>query len=382
MARLSQNTNISQIKWFDKRNIDTQRSIVLNDLNGFVLPHAGTKYTGKIISDTIRFKPTKYFNTILIFYCPSNHTENIIFKKNKYFHEYYVVKKTMELALENWGITRPIRIVGINILTQDIKSVDIENTFFVISADFSHHLTLNDAISKENIAVNSIFFKNWNSRNTRVVDDIETFKLFNKIIMNNTDWNYHWVGRTRSPNNIRGVGYLSFLIRDRPYLENENIDGFFVTVYDKHMKQRECLGKFFNSDRDKDQWSESNEQQFINDTIQKAKTTSRLTGGRNLNVPVSNYTVTYLYKDNYRLKMIRGWHGVKYGAFFLPSVLLENTFDNGDWITPNDTIWPSDTDFNVSETISKLIDKYNQPGFSQKNPVLYKVKVRHEYITY
>ena len=45
-----------------------------------------------------------------------------------------------------------------------------------------------------------------------------------------------------------------------------------------------------------------------------AKTQSRLTNGKFLNIPIKYYTITYLYKD-YR-KMIRGYHGIKTNAFY------------------------------------------------------------------
>ena len=56
-----------------------------------------------------------------------------------------------------------------------------------------------------------------------------------------------WVGRTRSPGH-KGVGYLSYLIRDNKF---EDPSGIFVTVYDKNMNSKECLGEWF----DKKKWT-------------------------------------------------------------------------------------------------------------------------------
>ena len=45
--------------WFNKNDIVISKSITLDDIHGYVLPHAGTKHTGEIISHTLRFKPKK-----------------------------------------------------------------------------------------------------------------------------------------------------------------------------------------------------------------------------------------------------------------------------------------------------------------------------------
>jgi hypothetical protein len=50
--------------------------------------------------------------------------------------------------------------------------------------------------------------------------------------------------------------------------------------------------------------------------------------------------VTYLFRARDR-EFIRGWHGVlANGAFYLPDVFLENTFESGQWITGNNIEWP------------------------------------------
>ena len=52
--------------WFKKEHIDTQKPIkLLDNLHGYVLPHAGTSYTGNILSHTLQFRPTKKFKHIL-----------------------------------------------------------------------------------------------------------------------------------------------------------------------------------------------------------------------------------------------------------------------------------------------------------------------------
>ena len=52
--------------WFDKDDINISRSITIEDIHGYVLPHAGTKHTGHILSHTLRFKPKKNFSKVII----------------------------------------------------------------------------------------------------------------------------------------------------------------------------------------------------------------------------------------------------------------------------------------------------------------------------
>ena len=50
--------------WFNKTDLQTHSIITVNDLYGYVLPHAGTTHTGHIISHTLRFRPTKKIKKI------------------------------------------------------------------------------------------------------------------------------------------------------------------------------------------------------------------------------------------------------------------------------------------------------------------------------
>ena len=149
------------------------------------------------------------------------------------------------------------------------------------------------------------------------------------------------------------VGYLSFLIRDSPTPTIHPPDGIFVTMYDKKMHHRECTGKWFDKQTP---WTIQDENTLIDETAVNAKTTSRLTGGQYLNVTVDKYTITYLYKKRTK-KMIRGWHGIKKDAFYLPSVFLENTFEDGSWITSDDALWKPNKHFKLSHTFKKLQEK-------------------------
>ena len=192
-------------------------------------------------------------------------------------------------------------------------------------------------------------------------------KLLKKI-------NLQWIGRTRSPksSNTEGVGYLSFLLRSQPKPKPKvnKPYGLFVTAYDENMNQRECLGEY--------EWSKIIEKELIEKVITKAKTTSRLTGGKNLNIPVKYYTITYLYKSTLS-RFIRGYHAVLKNALYLPGVFLENTFDNGKWIKSSDTSWPQEYNFDKNETNTKLNIKAGKSENTQWT--LFDCKVKHVKLT-
>ena len=97
-------------------------------------------------------------------------------------------------------------------------------------------------------------------------------------------------------------------------------------------------------------------------------------------MPISCYSVTYLYKENTK-KFIRGWHGIKKDAFYLPDVFLENTFNNGKWITSNDTHWPKNNIFKLNQTFKKLSLKANKTAKKYSHRyTLYSTKVKYENI--
>ena len=147
----------------------------------------------------------------------------------------------------------------------------------------------------------------------------------------------------------------------------------FVTVYDKLLHPRECLGEWFY---DKP-WNIKKENALIKKVLDLGKTTSRLTGGRFVNIPLSNYTVTYLYEDTNK-NFIRGWHGIKYNAFYLPDVLLEHTFNNGKWITKEDKLWPQENRFYIKDTLEMLVRKANIS--KNKQYILYFTNEYHKQI--
>ena len=74
--------------WFNKNDIIFKNKIVIEDLHGYVLPHAGTKHTGDIIAHTLRFKPKKKFTKVFILYYPSNEKPNI---NGKHHQGYFVL---------------------------------------------------------------------------------------------------------------------------------------------------------------------------------------------------------------------------------------------------------------------------------------------------
>ena len=345
--------------WFSNNDINIDHIIELDNLHGYILPHAGTKYTGNIISETLRFKPEKYFDTIIILYFPINNRPNVY---NKYHHEYYVPYKSMNYVINNiWFINHDINYIDIDVRNINnnnnigyIKDI-LDTSLIIVSADFSHFLPLQKAIQLENKAAHALMHRYIYNNEVflDVVDHIKCFIILYKIIP--YYWYMQWIGRTRSPGE-KGVGYLSFLIREEKQQNYYNSpNGLFVTAYDKNMQQRECLGIWYSDNI----WSKESENNKIKEVINKAKTTSRLTNGKYLNIPVTHYTITYLYIDNQINYPIRGWHGILSNAFYLPDVLLENTYDNGKWIKSTDIIWEQGNLFNINDTLDKLSKKAN-----------------------
>jgi len=346
--------------WFNNKHIVLNNIFKLNNIHGYVLPHASTKYTGHIISHTLQFKPTKLFKKIYIIYYPSQKYPNI----DKYFHEYYVPFKSLEYVLQHYWKVTNVEIIGINVsFTHSLLKIDLKKSLIVVSADFSHHLTMNKAIELENKAAHGLMFRDLNKTYMKVVDDVKSFDILYKIIPNN--WDLQWIGRSRSPG-IKGVGYLSFIIKENKI--NKIPNGIFITAYDSQMNSRECLGEWFNHSK---KYSKSIEKNLKHKVIKLGQENSRLTDGRNIHLSITHYSITYLYKDKHYIKPIRGWHGIKYNSFYLPEVLLENTFNNGKWFTIKDKEWIQNNNFNISETLSKLNEKSGLYNDSNKYELYY-----------
>ena len=327
--------------WFAAKDIIKHDIIPVADLNGYVLPHASTEFTGGIISHTLRFRPVKKFNKILIIYYPSSDKPDI---DDTYYHEYYVPWKSLETVFGT-----AIRYEGILIGSTNTIALDSQ-TLVVVSADFSHFLPFHKAIELENKAAHALMFRHIKEDYIDAVDDVKSFRMLYDIIPKT--WLLQWIGRTRS-RGIKAVGYLTFLLRETPLkIDAVKASGMFVTVFSDNLTPRECLGEWFNGTK---KWSPSIEKNLIDKVLRLGNTTSRLTGGMELNVPLTNYTVTYLYKENTTTPFVRGWHGLLHNAFYLPEVFLENTFENGNWIKPGYKEWQQSTNgFNISETLKML----------------------------
>ena len=292
-----------QPRWFTGENIiPTQEPIVVDDVCGYVLPHAGTEYTGDIIQHTLRFQPRNLesIRRVYIYYYPANTRPDVTINvnnqtgslddsddndhrvilssihKNKCHHELYVPFRSILHYFRYWRMNiEKIQFIPVNVramaagggsgsktmrrgkhTTESRKRV-IKYTndyFFIISADFSHHKPFQYAIPAENKAAHAIVTGSLNSRNGSItshdasylneIDDVHTFRAF---MRQHSNLSFQWIGRTRSPGKS-AVGYLSFLIRPvfQPTTTNVPIDGIFVTCYDAEMNARECLGEWFS----------------------------------------------------------------------------------------------------------------------------------------
>ena len=130
-----------------KNDLKFHQSVADKSIRGYVLPHAGTKYTGKIISHTLRFKPTYKFKKVVIIYYPVSDKPNV---HNRYYHEYYVPMKSIKHFIDNKWNMKKVSYVGINLrsdinkldITDITDTVDTTDSLIIVSADFSHFFTL------------------------------------------------------------------------------------------------------------------------------------------------------------------------------------------------------------------------------------------------
>lgn len=348
------------LDWFSNNDMKEFETIEIDDLHGYVLPHAGTRYTGNILSHTLRFKPKKKFTKVIILYLPSSSEPNV----GDDYHEHYVPYNSIQYIINNVWKIKNITYEKYNII--DNEPINYTNeSIVIVSADFSHFLDLHKAIELENKAAHAIMHRELTTHTDyiKVIDHVDTFKKLYEIIPK--DYILQWVGRTRSEGE-KGVGYLSFLLRNTADPNKIKPDGLFITAYDEKMQQRECLGEW--------KWSPSIEENLKEKVIRLGGETSRLTGGQDLDIPITNYTVTYLYEEEKKNKFIRGWHNTKLDAFFLSDVYLENTFDDGTWIQNVHKEWKFG-DFKMDETRDKLSKKAGY--YSDNDIILYNSRVKH-----
>ena len=346
--------------WFKENDILKYnfKPIAVDNLHGYVLPHAGTAHSGHILAHTLRFRPTKNFERVLIIYLPAMKQPNV----GDEYHEYHVPKSALQLYYPN----NRYEYIGFNVLQDDISDLkmgfNLNDTLVVVSADFSHFLDLQTALKTETCGAKAIMHREVGHSCRKHVDDMRSFEVLYKLLDKTKV--LQWIGRTRSSGE-KGVGYLSFLIRDKPNPQKRRPDGLFVSAYDRDMRSRECLGEY--------NWSRETEKALIARVLQAARTTSRLTGGRHRDVPITHYTVEYLYRDT-KNKFIRGVHAIKSVALYLPSVFLENVYDNGTWIQERDREWPQEHQFDLTETLGQLEVKGGQEG---RDYDLYTTEVVH-----
>lgn len=426
-------------QWFTVEDIiPNQQPIVVDDVCGYVLPHAGTEYTGDIIQHTLRFQPINVDNIhrVYIYYYPANSRPDVTISvsnqtgsdydddkdhrvilscipKNKCHHELYVPFRSILHYFRYWRMNIDnIQFIPVNVRAmsgggggangsktmrrgkytmtrKQLRHGGGNDSFFIISADFSHHKPFQYAIDAENKAAHAIITESLSASGSAYLNEIDDVRTFRVFMRKHKNLSFQWIGRTRSPGES-AVGYLSFLIRPRFQPTTATIrlfDGIFVTCYDAEMNARECLGMWYGSDGG-EQWNQPGEDVFVNEVTQKARTTSRLTGGKNKDIPITRCVITYLFKDAEVAKIsttstgfIRGWHSIRTNAIYLPDVLLEHAKEDGQWITPRDLEWRVSRNhdgntnrFDVSETLRELDEKAGVGIPTTKNITLYMVR--------
>jgi hypothetical protein len=253
-----------------------ESTVEVDDVYGYVLPHAGTKYTGDIIQHTCRFRPknVEVIKRVYIYYYPANEKPDVILPRGEptanndddiirlalsasasasasassaCHHELYVPFRTILHYFRQWNVnTTSITFIPVNIRDiftgrrgggdrtrtfrqnksripqRSVKyraTVGTNRDFFIISADFSHHKPFQYAIPAENKAAHAIVTGSLNSRNgnstshdASYLNEIDDTRTFRAFMRRHPNLSFQWIGRTRSPGES-AVGYLTFLIR-------------------------------------------------------------------------------------------------------------------------------------------------------------------------
>ena len=253
-----------------------ESTVEVDDVYGYVLPHAETKYTGDIIQHTCRFRPknVEVIKRVYIYYYPANEKPDVILPRGEptanndddiirlalsasasasasassaCHHELYVPFRTILHYFRQWNVnTTSITFIPVNIRDiftgrrgggdrtrtfrqnksripqRSVKyraTVGTNRDFFIISADFSHHKPFQYAIPAENKAAHAIVTGSLNSRNgnstshdASYLNEIDDTRTFRAFMRRHPNLSFQWIGRTRSPGES-AVGYLTFLIR-------------------------------------------------------------------------------------------------------------------------------------------------------------------------
>ena len=130
-----------QPRWFTSKDIvPNQQPIIVDDVCGYVLPHAGTEYTGDIIQHTLRFQPRNIesIRRVYIYYYPANSIPDVTINvsnqtgseydddddriilssihKNKCHHELYVPFRSILHYFRYWKMNiEKIQFVPVNV---------------------------------------------------------------------------------------------------------------------------------------------------------------------------------------------------------------------------------------------------------------------------
>ena len=390
-------------QWFSVKDIDSSIPIYrTDDINGYVLPHAGTEYTGDIIRHTLQFQPghLESIRRVYIYYYPANSSPDVTINgssshigsnddndiddriilscisSNKCHHELYVPFRTLLHYFRKWNVnTGGITFIPVNVRdiligrrggrtrtfrpNRSSKRIHSRkkyrwhngggssggrggsgsgSDFYILSADFSHHKPFQYAISAENKAAHEI-----------VTDTLSGAATPTAYLNEIDDTRTFRVFKQKHPS-------LSFQWIGRTRSPGESAVGylsFLIRPVFQPSKSKMPIDGIFVTCYDAGMnareclgkwfaenggWSRSVESGFINEVKRKAQTESRLTGGQGTHLPITRCVITYLFTERDHT-FIRGWHSIQTNAIYLPDVLLEHAKEDGSWITPRDTEW-------------------------------------------
>lgn len=333
--------------WFETQHLQRHQPVVTEDMLGVALPHAGTAHCGHVLSHTLRFRPRVVPLKFVLLYLPAQRTPDADSEAPTWLapqHRHHEVVVPLLAMLHLWPSTVKASWTFYDV-SRDIPR-GMTGTFVVVSSDWSHFRQFSAVRHAEDAAASALTHGSFIRPD--IVDSLPAFRFGT---LPHTSW--QWVGRSRSVG-MRGVGYLSFLLRRDPVSLRGTV-GFFVTGYGPSFQARECLGEY-----------EDVTLRGLRTLVQKVRRLAATQSPRlsphakAIDARDVNMVVSLLYPSKLT-QFIRGWHTVRAcGATYLSNVFLEHTHESGIWMDATYDTWVPpyhQLQFDMKHTLKQLMLK-------------------------
>ena len=339
--------------WFRAAHLKPHARIVVDDMVGLCLPHAGTLHCGSVLSHALRFAPSRPPARFVLLYVPAQSVPDADAEAPAWVpaeHRHHEVVVPLRAVLHLWpelaeaGKAR----WHFHDASSTKRAPSPRGAFVVVSCDGSHHMSFVEARRLEDAAAAAVGHGSFEAVDRRALDALAAFRIGTP---NGHSW--QWVGRSRSRGE-RGVGYLAFLLRRLPRTF-QRVRGVFVTAYGPDFHTRECLGEFGEVTA-----------ATVTALAQRVRRRAsgahpRLAPSRGA-LPSARVRLTVaLLTPSRRGVFVRGWHAIRAcGATFLSVVFLEHTDESGAWIGARAASWPpraQGVPFDLAPTFQRLRNK-------------------------